>query len=135
MKLFLFVLLAIACFTKAAPDVALRGADEDSKDEFAEVVIEDGRPNQAGIGPRFLGDVTFNRDYNEEGEPPSGRQIAISMEHPVDDPSDETLAKPSEDEHDRRRLYYNCYSYCWWNDYYGWITYCCPWWGCGYYYC
>ena len=98
-----------------------------------------------GLGPhpRFLSEedpVTFNREYNEDGQPPAGRQVKVDAEHPAGQPDDdsETLKSPAEDEHDEdghRQLYYNCLSYCWWNSYYGWITYCCPWWGCGYYYC
>ena len=54
------------------------------------------------LGPRNLGeDVTFNREYNEHGEPPAGRQIQVSIDYPVDEPEGtETLMKPSEDEHD-----------------------------------
>ena len=140
MKLFLFVLIALACLVKAEPD-ALRGGDaEKEKTIFKPSPYAPHR--KLGPDPRFLGengDVTFNREYNEEGEPPAGRQVSVSMEYPVDEPeTSETLLKPSEDVHDEdghRKLYYNCYSYCWWHWYYGYITYCCPWWGCAYYYC
>ena len=140
MKLFLFVLLALACLTKAEPEaVALRGAE--GEDEKALFKPSPYVPRKLGPDPRFLGDnggdVTFNREYNEDGEPPAGRAVSVSIDYPVDEPmTTETLKKPSEDEHgDGRRLYYNCYTYCWWHWYYGWITYCCPYWGCAYYYC
>ena len=129
MKLFTFLLVTLASFALAAPS-ALRKTKE----------VADKKVPGLGLGPRFLEeDVNFNREYNEDGEPPAGRQVQFSQEHPVQEPdSSETLKKPSEDEHEEgghRELYYNCYSYCWWDSYYGWITYCCPWWGCGYYYC
>ena len=136
MKLFTFLLITLASFTMAAPTSNLCKMKEDSKGAGLKY------PGQ-GLGPRFLSDedpVTFNREYNEDGQPPAGRQVQVNAEHPANEPDDlaETLKKPSEDEHDedgQRELYYNCYSYCWWDSYYGWITYCCPWWGCGYYYC
>ena len=133
MKLFSFLLITLASFAMAAPSKLCK-----TKDNSKEVDLK--FPGQ-GLGPRFLQeDVTFNREYNEDGQPPAGRQVQVNAEHPANEPDDlaETLKKPSEDEHDEdghRELYYNCYSYCWWNSYYGWITYCCPWWGCGYYYC
>ena len=137
MKLFIFVLIVIASLVKAETHKlrALNGHDE------KEASVEVTTPGY-GLGPRFLeSDVTFNRDYNEEGQPPAGRAIQVSIEYPVEEPDDvdhDALHSPAEDEHDEdgnRKLYYNCYYYCWWHWYYGWITYCCPWWGCGYYYC
>lgn len=130
MKLFALVLFAFASIVKAEPTHHLRVLEKE--------------PEFKKLGPRFLEDVTINREYNEEGQVPAGRQVQVSMEHPVDEPEGfgdgETLKKPSEDEHaeseeGHRSLYYNCYYWCWWNWYYGYITYCCPWWGCGYYYC
>ena len=134
MKLFAFLFFAIASFVNAGPS-ALRQLLEEERGQY--------KPSPyipRKLGPRNLEeDVTFNREYNEDGEPPAGRQIQVSIDYPVDEPeTTETLLKPSEDEHDEeghRKLYYNCYSYCWWHWYYGWITYCCPYWGCGYYYC
>ena len=157
MKLFAFLLLALASLVKAEHG-ALRQTEEIA-DENKPVV-----PDQRGIGPRFLGKVTFNREYNEDGEPPAGRQVDISPDHPAEEPDDEdeTLGASSRgdslgpssralSEFRNRKLgkkkkkkksksthhddAYNCYDYCWWHSYYGWITYCCPWWGCGYYYC
>ena len=123
MKHFTFILITLASFTMAAPTSNLRKMKEDSKGVGLKY------PGQ-GLGPRFLSDedpVTFNREYNEDGQPPTGRQVQVNVDHPANGPGDsaETLIKPTG----------NCYSYCWWDSYYGWITYCCPWWGCGYYYC
>ena len=54
----------------------------------------------------------------------------------IEDPP-ELKAKGLQDNHDRALsyTYASCYS-CWYNYYYGWITYCCTYYGyCGYYYC
>lgn len=135
MKLFQFLLVSLAYFSntiKANPTNprALRTTEKDAVSRQ--------------LGPAFPDeDVTFDREYNEEGQPPAGRQVRLDPDHPIDEPADmmhkEMLA--GDDVHDHvgdghRELYhYNCYSYCWWNHWYGWITYCCPYWGCGYYYC
>ena len=127
MKLFLFIFIAIASLATATPN-ALR--DANNKGEMRKL----GPANPDEV-------VTIDREYNEEGQPPAGRQVRIDPEHPAEEPEDmgfEKIMKPADDEHvdgGHRELYYNCYSYCWWNSWYGYITYCCPWWGCGYYYC
>ena len=142
MKLFTFILFAIASLVAKAAPGSLRDTAgsllDGQTDKTARYKPSPYVPRK--LGPRNLGeDVTFNREYNEDGEPPAGRQIQVSIDYPVDEPeTTETLLKPSEDEHDgdgHRKLYYNCYSYCWWHWYYGYITYCCPYWGCAYYYC
>ena len=92
MKLFSFLLLliALASFVPATPG-SLRETE-------AEVMFQPGRYAERHLGPQNEGeDVNFNRNYNEEGEPPVGRQIQISLEHPLagsEDADTDTLKDP-----------------------------------------
>ena len=74
MKLFTFLLIALASFAKATPQT-LRKTFEVAKEE----------PRK--LGPLNEGEeVTINREYNEEGQPPAGRQVHISVEYPAEEP-------------------------------------------------
>ena len=141
MKLFTFVLFALAAFANAAnPNTSTRALRSTAAAGSVKAVGVDTPKRK--LGPAFPDeDVTMDREYNEEGQPPAGRQLRLEPDHPLEQPAnEEKLMPPSSDEHDHigdghRQLYYNCYSYCWWDSWYGWVTYCCPYWGCGYYYC
>ena len=80
--------------------------------------------------------VSIEREFNDDGELPKGRAVTVDSDHPIEDPPDlkDQGLQASDDKH-HRSLYTSCYS-CWYNWYYGWITYCCSSYGyCGYYYC
>lgn len=134
MKLFYFFFIAL--FASASATTTLRKLQDNDR----KAVTKD-LPRH--LGPAFADeDVTFDREYNEDGEPPKGRQVKVDPDHPIEDlkkEDHETLVPPGEEEHvgggGHRELYYNCYYYCWWDWWYGWITLCCPSWGCNYYYC
>ena len=134
MNLCIFILVALASATRAT-----RGALREKQQPVAKF-----EPSSHDISRKLGEKVTINREFNEEGNLPVGRQVQVSVEEPVEEPDGvaETLEKPSgddeeEDNQGNRDLTVwgmNCAD-CWWHCYYGWITRCCGHVRCDYYYC
>ena len=84
--------------------------------------------------------VTIEREIDGDGHIPKGRAVPFDSNHELSVPPEvkdaddhgRALGKKSSDD------YYGCSS-CWWDDYYGYISYCCSYEGnsyyCDYYYC
>ena len=83
--------------------------------------------------------VTVNREFDEDGQLPEGREVHFNDDHPIEVPVDlegENLDLPEGDgKHGRKLGSWSCYN-CWYDPYYGWISYCChSYYGCKYVYC
>ena len=81
----------------------------------------------------------MDQEIDEDGQIPQGRKVHIESDHPVKVPEGKNLAPPkeSEDGGDGRKLSAVYCDYCWWDPYYGYITFCCDYYYnyCAYYYC
>ena len=87
--------------------------------------------------------VTIDREIDGDGNVPQGRAVPYDSNHQLSVP-----AEVEEDAEDHGRALgkksssddygYGCTS-CWWDSYYGYISYCCAYRGnsyyCDYYYC
>jgi hypothetical protein len=86
-------------------------------------------------------DVTIDREMDEDGNLPKGRTIVLDEDHLLEVPAEfqgKNLKQTEGDDHGRALAWSSCSS-CWWNAYYGWVTYCCTYYTsstyCDYYYC
>ena len=83
--------------------------------------------------------VFIDREFDEGGQLPQGRSVPMDTDHVVEIPDDAVKEQGDiEDGHGRELYSSYCYN-CWWNSWYGYITYCCTYYGytsyCDYYYC
>ena len=84
-------------------------------------------------------EVTIDREVDGEGQVPQGRAVSYDSDHELMVPPEiGTLAGPGDGHGRDLGSGAACYS-CWWDSYYGYITYCCAYtsnyYSCGYYYC
>jgi hypothetical protein len=125
----LFTLLIIALIYSAS------AASGNLRSDRKSVAAEELRKLE---GSMKVTQVTIDREVDGEGNVPKGRSVPYDANHPLTVPP-EVEDNPDSD-HGRRDLGYgaSCSS-CWWSAYYGYITYCCAYYGnaysCDYYYC
>lgn len=144
MKLFIFTLIALAAFANAKPH-ALRESTDDEVTRALRLVHEDEDDKVMGkqdikseLEPLHIpeDDITMEREFTTDGDIPEGRRVPEDPDHPLAVPVD--MPERSEEAGDgHRQMYYVWYpacTYCMWDPFWGWISYCCAD-TCGWYYC
>ena len=118
----LFTLLMIALIYSVAPTAA-----EGSLRKLEKKVEDADRELEGGM---HIQEVSIEREFDDSGKVPEGRAVAYDEDHVLPVPPSDYDA----DHHGRNLATYYCTS-CYYYAYYGYLSYCCSGYSCGYYYC